>query len=32
MLFIHALDISHPDEVRDAIRRDLEDHTLEVFP
>jgi multicomponent Na+:H+ antiporter subunit E len=31
VLYIHALDIRHPDAVRDGIRRDLEDHTLEVF-
>jgi multicomponent Na+:H+ antiporter subunit E len=32
ILYIHALDISHPDHVRDSIRRDLEDHSLEVLP
>lgn len=29
-LFIHTLDISHPDEVREGIRRGLEDFTLGV--
>ncbi|MFQ5882046.1 MAG: Na+/H+ antiporter subunit E [Candidatus Methylomirabilales bacterium] len=29
-LYIHTLDISHPEEVREGIRRGLEDYTLEV--
>ncbi len=32
VLYIHVLDISHPDEVRDDIRRGLEDYSLEVIP
>ena len=32
VLYIHVLDIAHPDEVREAIRRDLERYTLEVLP
>ncbi|MBI4572162.1 MAG: Na+/H+ antiporter subunit E [candidate division NC10 bacterium] len=31
-LYIHVLDISHPDETRASIRHDLEDHSLEVIP
>lgn len=29
-LYIHTLDISHPEEVREGIRRGLEDYTLGV--
>ena len=29
-LFIHTLDVGHPEEVREGIRRGLEDYTLEV--
>ncbi len=29
-LYIHTLDIAHPEEVREGIRRGLEDYTLEV--
>ncbi|MEE9521347.1 MAG: Na+/H+ antiporter subunit E [candidate division NC10 bacterium] len=29
-LFIHTLDVSHPEEVREGIRRGLEDYTLGV--
>lgn len=29
-LYIHTLDISHPDDVREGIRRGLEDYTLGV--
>ena len=29
-LYVHTLDISDPDEVREGIRRRLEDYTLEV--
>lgn len=32
VLYIHVLDIAHPDEAREAIRRDLEQHTLRVLP
>jgi multisubunit Na+/H+ antiporter MnhE subunit len=32
VLYIHVLDVSHPDQVREAIRRGLEDYTLEVIP
>jgi multicomponent Na+:H+ antiporter subunit E len=31
-LYIHVLDIGHPDEMRASIRHDLEDHSLEVLP
>ncbi|MFQ5989937.1 MAG: Na+/H+ antiporter subunit E [Candidatus Methylomirabilales bacterium] len=30
ILYIHTLDIAHPDEVREGISRGLEDYTLEV--
>ncbi|MFQ5658319.1 MAG: Na+/H+ antiporter subunit E, partial [Candidatus Methylomirabilales bacterium] len=29
-LYVHTLDISDPEEVREGIRRGLEDYTLEV--
>lgn len=29
-LYIHTLDISHPEEVREGIRRGLEDYTVEI--
>lgn len=32
VLYIHVLDIAHLDEAREAIRRDLEQYTLEVLP
>lgn len=32
VLYIHVLDIAHPDEAREAIRRDLEQYTLGVLP
>lgn len=32
ILYIHVLDIAHPDEAREAIRRDLERYTLRVLP
>lgn len=32
ILYIHVLDIAHPEEAREAIRRDLEQYTLGVLP
>lgn len=32
VLYVHVLDIAHPEEARDAIRRDLERYTLRILP